>query len=215
MATVRSTLSRGRKLALVSLTIGVAVAATAAPASAGLGVACPDPTSQVFLPWDDPAQYAFVPNGGFETGAGGWTLSGGAKVVGGNESFFVHGAGERYSLSLPAGSSATTPPMCVGLFSSKMRFFASNAGSADSRLRVQVIYNGGVGGLLGLVGKTLGLSELGYVAGGADWAPSPAVGMLGGTLPLLTRSVQFRFAPVDRSGGWRIDDVYLDPLMHR
>jgi hypothetical protein len=39
--------------------------------------------------------------------------------------------------------------------------------------------------------------------------------MLGGTLPLLTTSVQFRFQPVGASGAWRIDDVYLDPLKHR
>ncbi|MGH3103656.1 MAG: hypothetical protein ACRDN6_06120, partial [Gaiellaceae bacterium] len=188
---------------------------TAAPASAGLGVACPDPTSKPFLPWNDGANYAYVPNGGFESGASGWALAGGARVVAGNESFFVHGAGERYSLSLPAGSSATSPPMCVSLFSSKMRFFAANAGSGSSRLRVQVIYNGGVGGLLSLVTKTLGLSDFGYVSAGAAWQPSESIGMLSGTLPLLTQSVQFRFTPADRSGSWLVDDVYLDPLMHR
>ncbi|MGH3130843.1 MAG: hypothetical protein ACRDNX_08505 [Gaiellaceae bacterium] len=193
----------------------MALGATAAPASAGLGVACPDPTSKPFLPWNDGANYAYVPNGGFESGASGWALAGGARVVAGNESFFVHGAGERYSLSLPAGSSATSPPMCVSLFSSKMRFFAANAGSGSSRLRVQVIYNGGVGGLLSLVTKTLGLSDFGYVSAGAAWQPSESIGMLSGTLPLLTQSVQFRFTPADRSGSWLVDDVYLDPLMHR
>jgi hypothetical protein len=38
--------------------------------------------------------------------------------------------------------------------------------------------------------------------------------MLSGTLPLLTRSVQFRFVAADASGAWLVDDVYLDPLFH-
>jgi hypothetical protein len=200
---------------VLALAIAIACGVTAAPAGAALGIACPDPTSQVFAPWKDYAQYAFAPNGGFENGASGWTLTGGAKVVAGNESFFVHGAKDRFSLSLPPGSTATTAPMCVSLFSSKMRFFAANAGAPSSTLRVQVVYNGGVGGLVGLVGKTLGLAEIGSVNTGPAWQPAAPVGMLGGTLPLLTKSVQFRFSTTDRSGSWRIDDVYLDPLMHR
>ncbi len=39
--------------------------------------------------------------------------------------------------------------------------------------------------------------------------------MLGGTLPLLTQWVEFRFRPADKLGDRRVDDVYLDPLMHR
>jgi hypothetical protein len=39
--------------------------------------------------------------------------------------------------------------------------------------------------------------------------------MLGGLAPLLTSDVRFRFTPRDTGGNWRIDDVYLDPLMHR
>jgi hypothetical protein len=189
--------------------------AAAAPARAGLGVACPDPTSQVFRPWNDFAQYAYVPNGGFESGTSGWTVQGGARVVLGNESFYMGGSGDRYSLSLPTGSSATTPPMCVGLLSSKMRFFMSNTGAPSSRLKVQVLYNGGVGSLLGTVGKLLKLSDVASVSAAPPWLPSPQVGMLGGTLPLLTRSVQFRFTATGTGGNWRIDDVYLDPLMHR
>jgi hypothetical protein len=213
---VRLPLSRVWAFGLLVLSASiVALGATAAPANAGLGVSCPDPTSQAFKPWGDGAYYSYVPNGGFESGSTGWALSGGAKVVAGNETFFIHGAGERYSLSLPAGSSATSPPICIGLFSSKMRFFTANAGSSSSRLRVQVIYNGGTSGLLSLVTKILGISDFGYVTAGGEWQPSPAIGMLSGTLPLLTQSVQFRFTPADRNGAWLVDDVYLDPLMHR
>jgi hypothetical protein len=215
MVAVRSPLLRVCAFGLLVLSASLlALSATTAPANAGLGVACPDPTSKPFVPWGDGAQYSYVPNGGFESGSGGWTLSGGAKVVAGNESFFVHGSGERYSLSLPTGSSATSPPLCISLFSSKMRFFAANAGSSSSRLKVQVIYNGGTSGLLSLATTILGISDFGYVSAGGRWEPSSAIGMLSGTLPLLTQSVQFRFIPADRNGTWLIDDIYLDPLMH-
>lgn len=210
--------SRAEALGFLVLTATLAAlgaTATAAPANAALGLACPDPTTRAFAPWQDYAPYAYAPNGGFESGSSGWSLAGGAKVVPGNSTFFTHGAGERYSLSLPAGSSATSPQMCISLFSSKMRFFVANAGSSSSKLKVQIVYGGGVGGLLSFVTTTLGLSDVGYVTAGSDWQPSEAVGMLSGTLPLLTQYVQFRFLPADGTGSWRMDDVYLDPLMHR
>jgi hypothetical protein len=207
--------SRTKALGFLVLTaaLGTLCAATT-PANAALGVACPSPTSKAFAPWNDFAYYSYAPNGGFESGSSGWSLTGSAEVVSGNSPFYTHGKGERYSLSLPAGSSATSPPMCISLFSSKMRFFAANQGSSSSRLKVQVLYRGGVGGVLSLVTQTLGLSDFGNITAGRAWQPSPAIGMLSGTLPLLTTSVQFRFVPADSSGAWVMDDVYLDPLMH-
>ena len=207
--------SRATALGLLVLTAALAaLGGTTSSANAALGIACPSPTSKAFAPWGDYANYAYAPNGGFESGSNGWSLSGGAKIVAGNSTFFTHGAGERYSLSLPAGSSATSPPMCIELFSSKMRFFTANTGSPSSKLKVQVLYGGGVGGLLSFVTKTLGLSDFGYVTAGSAWQPSSSIGMLSGTLPLLTRYVQFRFVPADASGAWLVDDVYLDPLIH-
>jgi hypothetical protein len=197
------------------LVAGVIALFGASPAMAGLGLACPDPTTKPFAPWGDYAKYAFVPNGGFESGATSWTLTGGARVVSGNESFYVHGARERYSLSLPPGSTAKSAPMCISLFSGKMRFFTANAGAPGARVKVQVLYNGGVGSLLGSVGGLLGLAEVGYASSGPAWQPSPAIAMLGGTLPLLTSSVQFRFSAPSDGGAFRIDDVYLDPFLSR
>ena len=213
---MRSPLSRSRALGFLVLAATVAsLGATATPAKAGIGLACGGSTSQAFAPWYDFASYWYAPNGGFEAGSTGWSLSGGAKVVPGNSTLFNQSASDRYSLSLPKGSSATSPPMCVSLFSSKMRFFAANYGSPSSKLKVQVVYNGGVGGLLSIVTKLLNLSDVGYVTAGSAWQPSTPVGMLSGALPLLTTSVQFRFTPADANGAWLVDDVYLDPLMHR
>jgi hypothetical protein len=206
-----------RALALALLTLAsafVAMSVSAPSAHAALGVACPDPVTQAFLQWNDPAKYAFLPNGGFEQGTYGWTVSGGAKVVSGNESFFVHSRYDRYSLSLPPGSSATSPPMCLSLLNSKMRFFTQNTGNPAARMRVQVLYNGGVGGLLSIVTKLLGVSDVAAITAAPTWQPSSPVGMLSGTLPLLTNTVQFRFTPLDSGGAWQIDDVYLDPVLN-
>jgi hypothetical protein len=178
----------------------VAVACTAAPASAGLGLACPDATSKPFTPWSDYANYAFAPNGGFESGSTGWSLSG-AKVVPGNESFYVHSSSDRYSLSLPSGASATSPAMCISLFSGKMRFVAR--GDSGAKVKVQIIYRG-------VLSSVLGILDGGTYSVGASWKPSAEVGMLGGQLPLLTSSVSFRFTAV--GGAVAIDDAYLDPM---
>ena len=185
-------------LALVALSSTLAFGA--ASVDAGLGVSCPDPTTQPFKPWSDYARYAQVPDGGFEAGATGWKLAGGAKVVAGNNPFYLRDPDDRSSLQLPAGSSATSPPMCIGLLSSKMRFVA--AGTDGSKLKVQILYRG-------LLSSTLGVLDGGSVDSSGDWAPSPEVAMLGGVLPLLTQSVQFRL--VATSGTSRVDDLFLDP----
>ena len=205
-------------LGLAALAAAAAFAASAAAPSAKaatLGLSCPTPAAQTFAPWGDYQYYIPAPDSGFEHGATGWTLAGGARVVTGNEPYMVGGAGQSHSLSLPAGSSATSPPMCIGLFSGGMRFFLQNTGAASSTVRVQVIYHGGAGALLGGLGSTLGISDKGTFSGTSAWRPSPNFLMAGGLLPLLTQSVQFRFTPLSTGGNWRIDDVYLDPLMHR
>lgn len=179
----------------------IAMAMSAAPASAGLGLACPSATSTPFAGWKDYANYAFAPDGGFESGGSGWALSGGARVVAGNEPFYIHGSSDRTSLSLPAGASATSPAMCISLLSSKMRFVVR--GDSGSSVKVQIVYRG-------LLSSVLGILDGGTYSAGGSWKPSPQIGMLGGVLPLLTSSVSFRFTAVGGSAG--IDDVYLDPM---
>jgi len=107
----------------------IATLATAGTAHAGVLVtSAQDCTAAVlsspFAPWGDRASYAQVSNGGLEHGTTGWTLSGGARVVGGNEPWKVAGARDGASLELPAGSSAISPPMCVGIEHPTVRFFA-------------------------------------------------------------------------------------------
>ena len=188
-------------LALGLVGSAIALAVGTAPASAGLGLACPSATSTPFAAWKDYANYAFAPDGGFESGGSGWSLSGGARAVSGNESYYVHSRTDKTSMSLPKGASVTSQGMCISLLSSKMRFLVR--GDAGSSVKVQVVYRG-------LLSSVLGIFDGGTISAGSTWKPSPALGMLGGVLPLLTTSVSFRFTAVN--GAAASDDVYLDPM---
>ena len=164
------------------------------------------PASQPFVPWGDSHSYTLVPGGNFETAGVGWALSDGAAVSGGNESFYVGGAGDSHSLSLPIGSSALSPAVCTDIYHPTVRFFAQNSGSPSSRLVVQVLYPT----LLGI-----GTTTIGSVSGSSGWAPSDAMSLgssnLLATLSLSQTAVAFRFTAVGAGGDWSIDDVYQDP----
>jgi hypothetical protein len=166
------------------------------------------PESQPFLPWGDSSHYTPVPGGSFEVGSPSWLLSGGAKIAAGNETYRVAGGGSQ-SLSLPAGSSAISPPSCTSIYHPTVRFFVRNTGAAGSHLIVQALYPGMLGGV-----QTTTLGEL---TGSASWQPSPAMSLLVSnllsTVSLDQTTIAFRFLPADSTGNWSIDDVYLDPYM--
>ncbi len=193
--------------ALFALIIGL-VTATAAPADAAVLDGCPDQAmSRPFLRWLDPISYTLAPNGGFESGAQGWQLRGGATVASGNESFNLSGPG-RYSLYLPSGSTATSPAMCVETLDVFARYVAKNRGLiALSSLKVDAIVKDSAGHTFTL--------PAGVNTGGSSWAPSlPAVALLD-VLGLLNDgrvTVSFRFQPIGLGAKWQIDDLYVDPL---
>jgi hypothetical protein len=200
--------------------IGVLVAASAvtlaaaAPAQAGLLVASAEncetkPSSQVFLRWLDPLRYEQAPDGGVESGQG-WTLTGGARIVAGNEPWMVGSRYDRMSLQLPRGSRATTGVMCVGIGHPIMRFFARRtSGWLLDSLKVDVLFEGAGGQVHSL--------PVGLVLGGKSWQPTLPFPVLASLLPLLPGEqtpIQFRFTPVG-GGTWQIDDVYVDPWRSR
>jgi hypothetical protein len=157
---------------------------------------CPEqPSAQTFLPWLDVAWYVPAPDGGLEGGGEGWTLSGGAAVIDGNQPYLD---GER-SLALPDGASATTAPMCIGIEHPTIRLFARNTGSPLSLLAVSVVFHG----------QEL---PIGVVASGSRWAPTAVMPVVAN---LLSDSAAFRFTPLDGRGEWTIDDVYVDPYNKR
>jgi hypothetical protein len=161
---------------------------------------CDTSASQPFARWGDYNSYVLVPGGSFEAGATGWKLNGGAKVVSGNESFYVHSSADRYSLYLPSGSSVTTPPMCFAAGDWHVRFFSAGSGT----IRVKIV----VKSLLGV----LSVLDGGSVSSGSTWKPSPQVQLLLTNVCglLATDSISLRITPANTTG-LRIDDVYLDP----
>lgn len=200
-----------RLFGLFALLATVATMAVAAPARADEGslLGCGDTATHPFARWLDPLPYTLAPDGGFERGAQGWTLAGGARVVAGNEPFGL--APGSNSLYLPERSSATSPPMCVGLVLPIVRF-ASRGGELLGNLKVEVLYTNLFGGRSSI--------ELlpGALPTGSTWAPTLPLLQFGGlvnalTLNGVTTDVQFRFTPrgVFGGGDWRIDSVYVDP----
>jgi hypothetical protein len=202
------------RAALVAVVLA-ALALAAAPADAaeaGVG-GCPSSTlEQPFAPWLDPFGYVLVPNGGFESGAAGWTLGWTATVAPGNESFSVGGAHDSRSLSLPPSSSATSSGICVDGASPDLRLFVKNTGSLLSTLAVEVLYTDALG-----EDRAITVAR---VAGGSSWQPTPPIPLLANltALPLVTNgttTLAFRFRAegvLGVLGGWRIDDVYVDPF---
>jgi hypothetical protein len=196
----------------------VAVLATAVTAALAFGVtggqaglitgllSCPGTYSQPFAPWGDSSSYTPAPGGSFE-GWNSWSLAGGAKVVGGNEPFYVGSRTDSHSVQLTPGSSALSPPVCLGTLDPTMRLFVRS--SDGSPVHVDIYGQG----LLGLV-------KLGYstdLAASTAWGPSPKTTLLLDNVLALTSLgktvVYFRFSSTG-SATAQIDDVYVDPVFH-
>jgi hypothetical protein len=189
--------------AVVALALTSATAAKADLLPGLLGGNCGS-TSAVFAPWGDLASYYFATNGGFESGASGWTLPAGARVVADNEQFRVHGSRDSYSLAVPAGGSVTTPSLCYGVLYPSIRFFAKSTSGQNGTIAVRVK----VRSLLGV----LTILDGGRLSVGQEWAPTQAHLQLGAALASLVgaKTMQVELVP---STGVAIDDFYVDPLL--
>lgn len=205
------------------LALGVAAAAPAAASAACVQA----PTTKAFSKVGDNADYSVAPGGDFESGAAGWTLAGGAKVVSGNETLgFTKGPilkGSK-SLSMPVGSTATSPEFCVDETHPYFRFMAKPA-SSMAGYKAIVIYRDGNGGV-----KTSQFTSSQEITWGeGNWSAS-AVSPLAANIPLnagATASVQLRFESTGNPvavgigfwgrftggdvGATNIDSVLVDP----
>jgi hypothetical protein len=201
---------------LVAAAVAIAAfAAGAAPASAGLLVStarnCAANTlTQPFAGFGDRAWYTSVPGGSFESGGAAWTLSGGAKIVSGNEPWNVGARTDSRSLSLPAGATATSPAMCVGLGEPTLRYFAkaSSLLGLTGAMTVDVLTETSLG-LVVPVPLLPGLLT-------NSWRPSLTTPVIANLLPLLPgqkTAVAFRFHAL--TGNWGLDDIYVDPYKSR
>jgi hypothetical protein len=189
----------------------LAAAAALTPGASAAAGRCsyPLPTTP-FAQWSDTASYTLVSGGSFEqAGTAGWSVVG-ARIVAGNESFYVHAAGDKKSLSLPDLSTATTPALCVSEETPSIRLLVTNDGNLASPLTVD----------LGVVAnKRTSWTRLAtLLASAPGWAPSPIVDL---ALPASalsssgTAKVVIRFTAQGGGGAWRIDDLYLDPFKRK
>jgi hypothetical protein len=186
-----------------------------APARADALVASPttcapdSAISQPFAPWLDFASYMRFPDGGFESGAAGWTLDG-ARLSTGNEPFAVADDGGARSLALAAGTSAASPTLCVGVEHPTFRLFARSTGAATGTLVATITYRTSLGATVtSPAGSLLGATY-------AAWRPTePMLASLAiPVLPGERTPVTVRFTAGGLGSSWVIDDVYLDPYRH-
>jgi hypothetical protein len=192
---------RGRLAALLGAT---ALTLFAMPAVAS--AACPSaPVTKAFKAFGDNADYSLLSNGAFESGAGGWSLSG-ASVVSGNESYKVRGSTDAKSLAISATGRVVSPKFCVSTDHPSFRFFATRTSGTWGVLNVSLRWS--------VDGGATNETTVGSVTTGTSWAPTQSFG-LSQTLGLWsndqTASVQVILDPEDYGGAWAVDDVYIDP----
>jgi hypothetical protein len=195
---------RGLRAGLTALLSALAVVAVPAAAQA----ACQStPTTKPFRAFGDYNDYSLVPNGGFESGAGGWSLSRSA-VTFGNEPWSVRAPGDSKSLAIDAGGTAVSPTVCIDINRPTYRFFARRTGGSWGVLNLRVRWQDSTGHTNE---TTIAALDSNF---GPGWAASPALNiasLLGLWNENQDVSVQLVFDPEDYGGSWAIDDVYVDP----
>jgi hypothetical protein len=215
-----------RKLLTAALTSAslllIAPAISQAAPCDGLG------SEQPFLDWHDQSSYVLVSGGDFESAAADWTLADGAAVVpGGNP---LRAASSANALGIPAGASATTPPICVSKDDPVARIFMRSVASGEhgqAGLGVEVLY-------LTSTGDVRKVKKAGFLRADEDWAPSRRFGLAPGQFgqeaktshhghghghghgghvgsgSSHTGNIELRFTAGPASD-WQIDDVFVDP----
>ncbi len=169
---------------------------------------CTDPElTTPLIAFKDDRSYFLAPGGNFERAAApGWTLEGGATIAAGNEPFGVHGGGSS-ALSLPAGSSATSPVFCIDLNYPTFRFLAvQEQAAADAGLEVDVIYP---------EKATKNVREAAKYKPLKEWKLVKDVKLEPNTMGKHAgwRKVAIRFrVPASKKGGaWKVDSILVDP----
>jgi hypothetical protein len=193
--------SRARLAALLGATV---VALFGLPAAANAACAS-TPISKPFQAFGDSANYSLLSNGAFESGTGGWSLSG-ASVVSGNESYNVRAATDSKSLAINARGRVVSPTFCVSSAHPSFRFFAKRTNGTWGVLNVSLRWS--------LDGGAVNETTVGSVTTGTAWTPTQSFG-LAQTLGIWnadqTASVQIILDPEDYGGDWAVDDIYVDP----
>ena len=127
-------------------------------------------------------------------------------MTGGNEPWKIGGASHANSLSLPAGSSAVTAPICIDATYPYFRLFAKNAGTGKSVLKIDVLFYDAKGNIVNT-------KPYDYTTTSTAWQPTGTVKISVFTpkTTVAAAPVAFRFTPVGPTASYQIDDVYVDP----
>jgi hypothetical protein len=170
-------------------------------------------TPELFNPltaFKDERDYFVAPGGDFEGPTlPGWQLEGGANLTAGGSTQAAAGATQSYSLALPAGSSATSPEMCVDLNYPTFRFFATQlAEDTDAQLVVDVIYPA-------LSKHNVREAKKFRLRARDGWELSDDIKLepqrLGKQSGWRKIAVRFRVRPGKKPASYKIDDVLIDP----
>jgi hypothetical protein len=190
---------------MAAIFAGVALLLFGIPAAAHASSCTAAPTTKAFAAFGDNADYSLAPNGSFEAGSGGWSLTG-SWLQSGNESFKVGGSAHSKSLAVNATGKAVSPAFCVGMEHPTFRFFARRTSGSWGVLNVKVRWKQD-----GVTNETV----VGSVSGNdMSWHPTQAFSLaqvLGIWNVDQSYQVQLVFDPEDYGGNWAIDDVYVDP----
>jgi hypothetical protein len=191
-----------RHVLVTAATAAAALAAAmgGAPGSA-LAATCPPPPAVVQAFPDDQTGYVMTTGGAFDPASPAWTLTGGAARVRDQAPDLHAPTSNIGALYLPAGSSATSPCVTAPGIIGAVRTWAKSVGAAGGQLRVDVIVHGTT-------------YAAGTVTAGGGWAPTP---LLTSDAPQFKGAVtyQVRLTPVGPGAAFNVDDVWIDPLMHR
>lgn len=191
---------------------GTVLAETVRPAESAAGEqTCAAP--RLFNPlvaFKDQRDYFVAPAGDFEDPSlPGWQLTGGASITSGSSPHAVTGEAQASSLSLPPGSSATTPEMCVDLNYPTFRFFLSQLeADTDSDLAVDVIYPA-------LAKNNVREAKKLRLKAKDGWRLSDDIKLepqrLGKRSGWRRIAIRFRVEPGKKASAYRVDDILIDP----
>jgi len=205
-----------RFAAAAAVAVLAAIGAGTASAQGGAGTlgkytqGCPTfATTEPFVPWADTGDYFLGPAADFEGSLTGWTVKGGAKIVSGNEKYYVNAPTDSHSLLLPKNATATSPSICVTLDTPDIRLFYENTGTANAQLTVNMTYTSNMG-----KASTVAVAKI-TVPKGTGWTVTSPILFLANIQSILSSNnqtwVTFQFVA---NSNLQVDDFFVDPVKH-
>jgi hypothetical protein len=201
IAVVAATLALAAPASAEELTTDEGGEEVAVEQTAATTQTCSDPVIvNPFTSFGDDRNYVLAPFGDFEgSQLTGWNLEGGAATTADEDS--------NLSLSLPAGSTATSPAMCIDLDYPTVRFFVRNLLEDGADLTVQVMYVDHK--------KAYQPHTVAKLKAKHGWGLTKDIKIdpQRGGKEAGWRRVAFRFVGHKDKGAFSVDNLYVDPRL--